>query len=156
MGISHESILNEIESQYPEKISELEHIFSEHPELIPIISEDRLYELCDNDPESLELLEEMLEFFYRYTKDVCAQESLIKNGIEENLEQIHEMDKARTILHNAMIDSVRIFGRKVIQMKKDVTWYENLEKGGRAAYAKFALLTTFVDILEHHNNSKKQ
>lgn len=148
--MSREGLLNQIREEFPEQVRES----SFYAEMEPAVREEYLYELCEGD-ESLEnLFEEMIEYFYRYTRDVCEQESLIKKNIPENIEEIRSRDKDRTILHNAMIDSVKIFSRNLGVKGKDNSWIDGIDKGGRAGYAKLALLTTFLDILKPNPNEQ--
>jgi hypothetical protein len=94
----------------------------------------------------------MLGYFYRYTKDVCEQESLIRQDLHENLEEIREKDTARTALHDAMIDSVKIFARNLQKKGKDASWLDMIDKKGRAGYANLAFSFTFLDLLALNKN----
>lgn len=147
MNASNERLLNDISSEFPEKVEE----FSHYDEIQPPVKEEYLRELCGNDENLLEIFEDMLEYFYRYTKDVCAQESLIKEGIPENIDEIREKEEPRSILHDSMIDSVKIFARNLNNKGLDVSWLDNIDKKGRAGYAQFALLTTFLDIIRQNH-----
>jgi hypothetical protein len=149
MGISHENLLHDIESEFPNEVRELE----AYKNTEPAVKEEYLYELCEGNEGLTELLEEMLEYFYRYTRDVCMMKSLIaeENGIQEHQEEIHERDRARTALHNTMIDSVNILVRNLREKGKDVAWFDTVDKPNRSWYARLALLTTFLDIEKAHN-----
>lgn len=147
MRNSSENILNTIAEEYPDKVEEMEL----YKEIKPPVDEEYLAELCGDSEVLKELFEDMVKYFYRYTYDVCAQESLKKEGIPENLERIREMDDPRSILHDAMIDSVRIFARALRKENKDTSWFDPIDSGGRAKYANLALLTTFLDILRTQN-----
>ncbi len=147
-GHNTEHLLHEIASDFPEKLEEI----SEFREMKPPVSEEYLLELCGDDPELIELFEEMIEYFYRYTHDVCEQESLIKKGLDENLAEIQERDGPRTSLHNAMIDSVKILARNLVKRGKDGSWIAPIDKKSRAGYAQLALLTTFQDLLKVTSN----
>ena len=122
------------------------------PSIEPPVSETYLFGLCEGDEGLINLFDEMIEYFYRYTKDVCIQESLIKQDIQENLEEIQNMDSARTALHDAMIDSVKIFARNLRAKGRDTTWLDSIDKKNRVGYANMALLTTFHDILAINQN----
>lgn len=128
---------------------------AKYEDLKPPVEKEYLMSLCEGDAELTELFEEMVEYFYRYTRDVCMMESLKheKDGIENNLEEIRNLDVQRTALHNAMIDSVKILVRNLGNKGKDVSWFSNIDKMGRTGYAQLALLTTFVDILKHEQSS---
>ncbi len=143
MNSHHEEILSEITGEFPAKVEEIKQFEG----LEPPISETYLFSLCEGDVELIELFDQMIEYFYRYTRDVCEQESLIKQGVSENLEEIRSKDSARGALHNAMIDSVKIFARNLRAKGKDVSWIEPIDKKGRVGYANLALLMTFHDIL---------
>jgi hypothetical protein len=149
MGISHESILHSITEEFPKQVEESKL----YAEIMPAVSEEYLYELCEGDEGLVELLEEMLEYFYRYTRDACEQQALIEQGLAENLESIQEKDGPRTALHNAMIDSVKILGRNLRKRGKDSDWLDKVDKAGRAGYAHLALTTTFRDILKFNSQS---
>jgi hypothetical protein len=148
MGASHERLLTEITSEFPVQVEKI----TNTPEMEPPVSMDYLRELCGDDGNLIALLEDMIEYFYRYTKDVCEQESLIKKGIQENLEEIQLKDGPRTILHNTMIDSVKIFARNLREKGKDASWIENIDKKSRIGYAQLALLTTYHDIINQDRN----
>lgn len=143
MAFSGEILLNSIQEEFPEKAEEIKSF-----EITPPVSAEYLLGLCEGDPELRELFDEMIEYFYRYTRDVCEQEMLIKKGMSENLEEIKEMDIKRTKLHNAMIDSVKILAKNLLRKGKDSLWIVPIDKNGRVGYAQLALLTTFVDILK--------
>jgi hypothetical protein len=144
MGISHERLLGEIEADFPQEIDKMK----KYESIQPPVSKEYLYELCSGDEGLTEHLEEMLEYFYRYTHDACEQQSLISKGIEENLEEIREKDIPRTRLHDAMIDSVKILARNLGQKGKDISWFASIDKRARAGYAQLALSTTLLDILK--------
>lgn len=153
MNPKHEALLHTITDEYPQEVEEMKL----YAELQPIVSEEYLYELCADNEILTELIEDMITYFYRYTIDVCQQESLKKEGIPENLEEINRREDPRTALHNAMIDSVRILWRNMEKAGKDVAWTQALDKSwdlpidkvSRARYGKLALLTTFHDIVEN-------
>jgi hypothetical protein len=142
MGISHESLVS-ITEQFPEKTAEMKL----YAEIEPPVTEEYLEALCEGDEDLKELFDEMLVYFYRYTRDVCEQESLKNEGITDNIEEIKRLDGPRTILHNTMIESVKIFARNLRKKGKDSSWIEGIDKKGRAGYAQLALLTTFREIL---------
>ena len=140
--MSHEDILHSITGEFPAKVEEIK----QYEGIQPSVSEIYLFGLCEGDVELIELFDEMIEYFYRYTKDVCEQESL-KQDIQGNLEEIHSMEVVRSSLHDAMIDSVKIFARALLKKGRDTTWLDPIDKKSRIGYANFALLTTFHDLL---------
>ncbi|MHB0978033.1 MAG: hypothetical protein ACYC1K_01320 [Minisyncoccota bacterium] len=149
MNSHHEEILSSITGEFPTKVEEIKQFEG----IEPPVNEMYLFSLCEGDVELIELFDEMIEYFYRYTKDVCQQESLIKAGVPENLEEIRSRDAARGALHDAMIDSVKIFARNLRVKSKDASWIEPIDKKGRTGYANLALLTTFHDLLALNRNA---
>ena len=143
MDISHERLLSDIGSEHPE-ILELH-------DIKPPVSEEYLHGLCEGDEVLEELFDEMIEYFYRYTKDVCSQESLKQDSITDNIEEIREKEEPRRILHDSMIDSVRIFVRHLKEKGKDTTWFEDIDRKSRVGYAQLALLTTYLDIIRFNH-----
>lgn len=148
MNPKHESILQSITGEHPAQVEEM----AKYESIKAPVSKEFLESLTQGDEGLRELYEEMIEYFYRYTKDVCIQESLKqeKDGLDKNLEEIRALDVQRSALHNAMIDSVKIFARNVANKGGDVSWFPDIDKKGRAGYAQLALLITFVDILNHN------
>ena len=144
MWFSHESLLHSISEEFPNQVEESKGF----AEIEPAVREEYLYQICEGNESLTELLDEMIEYFYRYTRDACEQQSLIDQGLEENLEEIREKDGPRTTLHNAMIDSVKILARNLRQKGLDSAWIDKVDKKGRAGYAQLALSTTFRDILK--------
>lgn len=142
MNPSHEKFLKAITGEYPAQVESM----SQYKEIRPPVSEEYLRNLCGEDPELISLFDEMIEYFYRYTRDVCAQEAIKHEGITENNEEIQRLDGPRTILHNTMIDSVKIFARNLNKKGKDSTWIGPIDKKGRAGYAQLALLSTIAAI----------
>ncbi|MDD4729741.1 MAG: hypothetical protein WC108_01680 [Bacteroidales bacterium] len=49
-----------------------------------------------------------------------------------------EMDPSRTIVHNALIDCIKILARNMGAAGEDVEWYRLLLKGDRYEIGKFA------------------
>jgi hypothetical protein len=150
MGISHERLLHGIEEDYPSEVKTM----TEFEGIKPPVSKEYLRDLCGDDEELLGHFDDMLEYFYRYTRDVCAQEALKheKDGLQNNLEEIRAMEEPRRVLHDAMIDSVKIFARNLSAKGKDTAWVSDIDKKGRIGYANLALLTTFVDILNQNHD----
>lgn len=151
MTFSHEEFINEITSEYPAQVKEAESGLDHPP-----VSEAYLYELCGGEEGLLDTLEDMLEYFYRYTADVCYMQKLISEGVDENLEAIREKEGPRTALHNSMIDSVKIFVRQLREKGKDTSWITKIDKAGRTGYANLALSMTFSDILHKGNHHEWQ
>ncbi len=147
-------MLNSITSEYPTEVEKMKG----YEKLKPEISKAELQALCEGDEGLTELFDDMIEYFYRYTADVCAQESLKqeKDGIQKNMEEIRALEAPRGALHDAMIDSVKILVRNMVRKGKDVSWYQNIDKKGRIGYGNWALLITFSDILERNQSQESQ
>jgi hypothetical protein len=152
MRESGPQILEHIATEHADKLTP----FYEHPEIQPPVKEEYLFELCGDNEFLKELCREMIEYFYRYTYDVCIQEGLKKKGIDDNLEEIQRMEAPRSALHNAMIDSVKIFVRALNKEGKDTSWFDDIDRKNRVGYAHFALLTTFYDVIRHDHESRTQ
>ena len=152
MRENHGEILENITAEYPTEVEGMK----QYEKFKPVISKKELQVLCEGDEGLTELFDDMIEYFYRYTADVCAQESLKheKDGIQKNMEEIRALEAPRGALHDAMIDSVKILVRNLVKKGKDVSWYQNIDKGGRIGYANLALLITFADILERNQSQE--
>ncbi len=152
MTEAHDRLISEITSEYPTEVGQMAE-FSE--KLEPPVSKEHLRELCNGDPELLELFDEMIEYFYRYTEDACRQERLVhqKDGFHENKEEIKAAEEVRSRSHTAMIDSVRILARNLRKKGKDVSWIDGIDERNRPWYARLALLTTLNDILKQDHSS---
>jgi hypothetical protein len=62
---------------------------------------------------------------------------------EEMYEELRVLDRNRKNLHNAMISSVNLVSRELAKRGEDIEWMREVTAGGRASYAKFALLTFY-------------
>lgn len=142
MNPSNERLLHKITDEFPAQVKGMD----KYREILPPISEQQLFDMCEGDPGMIELYDEMIEYFYRYTRDVCEQEALKHEGIVENNEEIIRRDGPRTLLHNTMIESVKIFARNLQKRGKDTSWLAAIDKKGRIGYASLALLITLAGI----------
>ncbi|KND48932.1 MAG: hypothetical protein AB200_00700 [Parcubacteria bacterium C7867-005] len=149
MTFSQEDYLHGITGEFPTEVTEFK---QEYAKIKPPVDKEFLAGLCEGDEDLQTAFEDMIEYFYRYTRDVCTQESLKHAGIQDNLEEIQAMEVPRRVLHNAMIESVKIFVRNLRKKGKDVSWATDIDKRGRAGYAQLALLTTFRDIMKANPN----
>lgn len=150
----HESLHHIVD----DRAAQVEKLSAELRELPPQphVTLEQLEALAQGNPELMELFEEMAEYFFRYYEDVAAYQETIAQGItDENRLAFQEQDKARTRLHNTMIDSVRIFARALQKAGKDISWIANLEKSGRTAYANFALLIAHNEAVKLLNRRKE-
>ena len=120
--------------------------------LEPAISPERLRALCEDDPTLLSCYESMNNYCNRYAHDVfnMMHEQKVIEEMREKGEDTKEIyaelvviDKNRHNLHEAMMDSVNLVSRELAKRNKDNEWMRDLVAGGRAAYARFALLTFY-------------
>lgn len=141
-------ILRNVIEQYPGELEQAEEIFGDTEQYGP--KAEILQALCEGDETLEKLLEDMLDSCYRYTKDVFETERMVARGIEgdQQAEEYAALDKQRTLLHNATIDNVNILSRALAKAGKDNTWIEPIYSGGRPAYTRFALFTTFREYLK--------
>jgi hypothetical protein len=58
-------------------------------------------------------------------------------------EELRVLDRNRKNLHDAMISSVNLVSRELAKRGEDIEWMREVTAGGRASYAKFALLTFY-------------
>lgn len=154
MRTNHEGMLGNITGEYPAQVDDL----VKYESIKSPVSKEFLEGLCEGDEALDELFDEMIRYFYRYTVDVCLQESLKQDedGIQKNLEEIRAMEAPRTALHNAMIDSVKILARNLKNKEKDVSWLPDIDKKGRAGYAQLALSITLMDLLEYKRTHSEE
>ena len=92
MNPGNERLIHKITDEFPVQVKKMDR----YREITPSVTEDYLLGLCEGDPELIELFDEMIECFYRYTRDVCEQEALKAEGIAENNEEIKRLDGPRT------------------------------------------------------------
>ena len=124
----------------------------------PVISEKELETLCSGNEQLEKLLESMIEYSLRYAEDVWSMHIFVNEGgfdSEDGAEKFAELDAARTILHNALIDSIAILSRNLNKEGKDNSWVQTLADGtslNRASCGSFALLLVYNRYLDTTGN----
>ncbi len=120
--------------------------------LSPAIDPDDLHTLCEDDPVLLSCYQEMITYCERYSHDVfnMMYEQRLLGEMREKGEDTQEMydelkviDTNRHNLHEAMMVSVNVVSRELAKREKDIEWMREVSSGGRASYAKFAMLTFY-------------
>lgn len=120
--------------------------------LSPAIDPYDLHELCKDDPTLLSCYQEMITYCDRYAHDVFTMiyEQRLLSEMKEKGEDTQEMhdelkiiDTNRHHLHEAMMISVNTLSRELAKREKDIEWMREVSSGGRASYAKFAMLTFY-------------
>ena len=117
----------------------------------PYISLENLESVC-NGNETLEFcLKEVVQISLRYAETVCRFEQIVWRGQESNEDDTRkEIESVRTTVHDSTIDAINILARNLKKAGKDNDWITKLTTVGRAAYAKFAILLAFEDVLRGH------
>lgn len=140
-------IIKRIEHNFPDQFEQGQELLGSNNEFGPSI--EFLENLCQDNETLKSLLDDMLDSCYRYTQDVFKMEQMVALGINDSAdaEEFSQIDKERTILHNTTIDNVNILSRALAKAGKDNSWVEPIYRGGRSAYSRFALATTFNQYL---------
>lgn len=114
------------------------------------ITPSELEALCTGDEHCEKALEDMLTYAVRYAADVWSMKELVMNKgslpEDEWAEKLAKVDRERTQLHNAMIDSVAILSRALLRAEQDNTWVRELAPTGqleRARCGKFAIMLSY-------------
>lgn len=152
-----DELLDKIDREFHDTVEEQLHFFKEYPQLRPEKTEGQMREMCEGNENLESLLEDMIEYMHRYTIDVCEWEKMdrIVGTKDYDPKEFAKLDAQRTILHEAMIDSVRIFSRNLAKAGKDNTWVESIDSKGRAGYASFALKCTYAEIIKRHQEESR-
>lgn len=118
----------------------------------PAINPHDLKNVCKGEPILLTCYEQMNTYCIRYAYDVFnmmyEQRKLeefreVKEDTAEMYEELQIIDKNRHNLHEAMMDSVNLLSRELAKREIDIEWMREVSSGGRASYAKFAMLTFY-------------
>ncbi len=123
--------------------------------LHPVISENELKTLCENNSDLESLLKNMLGYFERYAIDVWNMQKFINDGrldTDEGPDEFKRIDDARTQLHNTLVDSIGILSRALGKNNKDNEWVRDLTNGAslnRASCGAFALLLVYRRYLDN-------
>lgn len=128
----------------PEERESVEDLASPEALRLPVISIEELEQLCADNKELKELLDDMLDSCLKYTMTVARwqDEFSLHRGVQgEGMENIETL---RTSVHDATIADINLFSRTLNRFGKDASW---MERGGmngrnRAAYGRFALTLT--------------
>ena len=112
--------------------------------LNPIVSLEKLEELCKGDEILENLLADALDYSVRYTEDVARFKQVEAQGSKAKESGVYdEASKKRERTHNATIDALNILARNLTKRGRDGSWIDKLG-GVRAAYMKLALLLGFA------------
>lgn len=151
---------NSFENQrmlYPSAVASMEE--NNYGEQYMPITPEELANLAAGNEGLIALHAELVDYAYRYATDVWGMHEFLAAGpIEgDRTREFAEKDEARSRLHNALIDSFRVFSRALAKEGRDNAWIMALESGGRAAYGRFALLLTYrlyCEAVEKQTNEK--
>lgn len=125
---------------------------SGYDSLSPAIEPEKLRAICEKDPTLLEVYKQMITYCKRYAHDIfnMMHEQALLADLREKGEDTPEMyqelqviDHNRHNLHEAMMDSVNLMSRELAKRNEDIEWMREVVAGGRASYAKFAILTFY-------------
>ncbi len=148
-----------LEEKRPEAVQELKANFGRPDLPKPVIELSELERQCEGDPNLENLLREMIDYCERYTETVARfMEAGNKEGTREMKEELAKLDEERRIVHDATIDSINILARALEKAGKNGQWIESLHgsTGSRAAYATFALRTTYQRLMEMEVENGKE
>lgn len=137
--------------------AEAQEKMSKHMEgLTPVISEEALYEIGEDYPEIAPAVAAFIRYAERYAVDVWNMHKMLEDGAlntEEGVVEYKAADEARTVLHNALVDSVAILSRALAKNDIDNEWVRNLTDDGhtlsRASCGSFALLLVYRRYLDN-------
>lgn len=113
----------------------------------PYISFSKLEDLCKDDEDLKELLDQVVLYSLKYTETVCRFEQIVKNQ-EKDAEARKDIESLRTRTHDATIDAINILARTVKKKGKDNSWISRVNADGRPGYMKFAILLAFEYVLK--------
>ncbi len=148
----------DLRKRFPTETKNIEEEYS-HREIKPIINIEELATWCENDEQLEKLLNEVVDYFFKYTETVCEYNIIVQKHLagEDVEDQLASWDEIRHHTHNAMIDSVVILIRNIKNKKPD--WSKNLPpKENRVAYGALAMENTFLELLKYkeENNDPGQ
>ncbi len=121
----------------------------------PAISEKELYALCEDSPQLIKLVDDLMEYASRYALDVWSMQKFVDEGgrmKETGREEFTVMDEARTLLHTALVDSIAILSRALRKEGKDVKWVQKLMRSNeleRSSCGAFALITVYQRYIDN-------
>lgn len=135
---SHTSIIPEITQEELEAIERL-FKFNLHPSLIDLAE---YKEICKHDETATELLEELVEKCLDYTVDVSVMERFTRENEGIRDEDFDTITNKRKATHDAMIASINIFSRYILNNKLTEESFVTWDSSSRVGYGRFALLLT--------------
>lgn len=155
-------IVPNFSEKFPEGVAAMEQSYDRPEFLKDAIDLEKLEKTVADDKNLKPMLEEMEDYLHQYTETVLTFNRFFEHGggkretpeeatEEENLGQLRER------VHNAMIDSINIFGRTLAKSGKDTSFLAGLApKENRAAYARIALATTFLELKKQKEKGGKR
>ena len=151
--ISHNP-LEKLSQDYPSVFGKKDRV--EYEKKYAPVTERDLRSACEGNEELLRLLDSMMEHCCRYAQDVWEMQEMIVRG-EISSEAYQEKDAARTVLHNATMDSINIFSRNLVKNGGDNSWMHDVVPNGRAGYARLAILLAvwhYLDGVDSNSNGE--
>lgn len=148
--------MNKLEERYPSGIKEIEKNFTpEH--LNTIVNLEQVKEICETDLDLKKYYDEMIEYFYRYTENVCEYNEILEGDLtdSETNDSFQEIETFRKRLHDTMMDSVIILARLMNKKEKSGSWIEKLGNH-RVNFANLALATTYRELLKEREVSQDE
>lgn len=145
----------ELIKKYPDSIKKTEKTYASPEILNSTINAENIKKECEGNDMLKKIFNDMKEYFYRYTETVFEYNEILTSGLndEELNKKFQEINKKRTIIHNATIDSVNILSRSLMKAGKDNQWIKEVGKS-RATYGKFAIINTIRDLLKEKEEEK--
>jgi len=114
------------------------------------ISEHELITECEGDELCERALNDFFDYSVRYAADVWEMKMLFaeknKYSTEEWQDIYGKADRARSQLHDTLIDSIAILIRQMNRAERDTDWARELMPAGkleRAYCGKFAIMLTY-------------
>lgn len=115
----------------------------------PVITEEELYDFAEEVPEIRPLVDSFFAYAERYAEDVWLIHTMLSEGsldTEEGANEYAEMDNARTVLRNALVDSIAILSRALAKHGLDNEWVRELTDGvnlNRASCGVLAIMLVY-------------
>jgi hypothetical protein len=95
-------------------------------------------------------LRDVAIYSLRYAETVCRFQQIVLAGAASNEDGTREeIERVRTNIHDATMDTINILSRTMKRAGKDNSWIVKLTAGGRAAYGKFSILLAFELTLQN-------
>jgi len=146
-------MFGELFHKYPEEI--IRSVESKE-RLKPVVDLAYLESLCEGNELLENLLQEMLNYCYRYTEtSIRFRQALQELDNPEKAKERAELDEETRTVHNAAIDSINLFSRELAKAGKDNSWMEKVA-GHRAYYAKFIFTLVFDELSKEIENNQER